>query len=289
MATATAVQRQTPATSVKDALEIVRSRFPFPGYVDSLAEGSSSIASLIMKYLPPSPNAKVMDFGCGPGDKPALLAALGYQVSGYDELKDDWHTIPENRAAILKFHSEMGMDFREAKEGEPLPWSANTFDVVMINDVIEHLHDSPRTLFNALVTMIKEDGYFLVSVPNAANIRKRIDLARGRTNYQQFNFYYWHPDPWRGHVREYTKGDLQELTENLGLKLIELKAGDHMLRRIPKALHPPYLAVTSIFPGWKDTWLLLAQKPRGWKPKEVSREELSKIFVAFGAGHYPGH
>jgi 2-polyprenyl-3-methyl-5-hydroxy-6-metoxy-1,4-benzoquinol methylase len=289
MATATAVQRQTPATSIKDAIEIVRSRFPFPGYVEAMSEASASVAGLIRKHLPPSPTTRIMDFGCGPGDKTAVLAALGYQCSGYDTLEDDWHTIPENRAKILKFHEEMGMDFRLATIGEPFPWPANTFDLVMNNDVIEHIHDSPRSLFNGLVNMIKEGGYFLVSVPNAVNIRKRIDVARGRTNYQQFGFYYWHPDPWRGHIREYTKGDLQELAQNLGLKIIELKSGDHMLRRIPKALHPPYLAVTSIFRGWKDSWLLLAQKPKGWKPRELTREELSKMFDAFGAGHYPGH
>ena len=74
-----------------------------------------------------------------------------------------------------------------------------------------------------------------------------------------------------------------------GCRGVELKAGDHMLRRIPKALHAPYLAVTGIFPAWKDTWLLLAQKPSGWKPRELSREELSKMFVDFEAGHYPGY
>jgi 2-polyprenyl-3-methyl-5-hydroxy-6-metoxy-1,4-benzoquinol methylase len=289
VATANAVQRQMPAASIKDAIELVRSHFPFPGYVDALADGSTSIAKLIMKYVAPSPAVKILDFGCGPGDKTAVLAALGYQCSGYDNLQDDWHKVPENRAAIFKFYSAMNMDFHESMQGEPFPWPANMFDVVMTNDVIEHIHDSPRTSFNGLVNMIKEGGYFLVSVPNAVNIRKRIDVARGRTNYQQFNFYYWHPDPWRGHVREYTKGDLRELAENLGLKIVELKAGDHMLRRIPKALHAPYLAVTGIFPAWKDTWLLLAQKPSGWKPRELSREELSKMFVDFEAGHYPGY
>jgi SAM-dependent methyltransferase len=278
----------TPTLGVADALNFVRDRFPFAGYVDSNERACVSIAETIVRHLPPSRSAKILDLGCGPCEKTAVLSALGYQCSGYDDLQDDWHKIPENREAITNFAAAMGIDFRLAS-GTEFPWAPHTFDLVMLNDVVEHLHNSPRSLLNSVLPLVKEDGFLLITVPNAVNIRKRIDVALGRSNYQKFNLYYWYPDPWRGHIREYTKQDLQLLAENLGLSIVELKSRDHMLRRIPIPFRGPYLAVTSIFRGWKDSWLLIAKKEKGWKPREMSRAELSSLFTQFGAGTYPPH
>jgi SAM-dependent methyltransferase len=284
---ATATQAQSPTiVRVQDAVNFVRDRFPFPGYVDANERSCVSIAESIMRHLPPSQGAKILDLGCGPCEKTAILSALGYKCSGYDDLQDDWHKIPENRRAILNFAAEMGVDFRLA-DGNPFPWAPQTFDLVMANDVIEHLHNSPRNLLNSLVSLLKEEGFLLITVPNAVNIRKRVEVALGRTNYQKFNLYYWYPDPWRGHIREYTKGDLHSLAENLGFSIVELQSRDHMLRRIPAPLRAPYLALTGIFRGWKDSWLLIARKEKGWKPREMSRAELSSMFTEFGAGAYP--
>ena len=83
----------------------------------------------------------------------------------------------------------------------------------MLNDVIEHLHNSPRSILLALLEALKDEGVLLITVPNAGNIRKRLDLLRGKTNLPPFSQYYWHPDPWRGHVREYVHGDLEQLAQ----------------------------------------------------------------------------
>ena len=51
-----------------------------------------------------------------------------------------------------------------------------------------------------------------------------------------------------------------------------------MIERIPKIFRPFYLLATKAFPGWRDTWLLVAKKPKDWKSqKEVSDEQLKLI------------
>ena len=272
--------------SVADAVNLVRDRFPFQDYMDRQVDGCLNIAKAIVRFLPRSKTAKILDLGCGPCEKTAVLSALGYQCSGYDDLQDDWHKIPQNREAIKNFAASMGIDFRLAS-GIEFPWGPHTFDLVMLNDVVEHLHNSPRTLLNSLLQLVKEDGFLLITVPNAVNIRKRIDVLFGRTNYQKFDFYYWYPDPWRGHIREYTKGDLRLLSRNLGLSIVELRSCDHMLRRIPAPFRPCYLAITGVFRGWKDSWLLIVKKEKGWKPRVMTRAELSRLLTQFGAGAYP--
>jgi hypothetical protein len=130
----------------------------------------------------------------------------------------------------------------------------------MLTDVIEHLHESPRHLANILLSLLKRNGLLLITVPNAINIRERISVARGRTNYPPFESFFW-SDVWRGHVREYTKAELEALAEGLGRAIDALHACDHMRYKVPRLLRPAYRLITGLFPGWKDSWMLIARKP----------------------------
>ena len=133
-------------------------------------------------------------------------------------------------------------------------------------DVIEHLHNSPRELLSSLVEIIKPCGYIFISVPNAVNIRKRLFVLFGKTNMPSYKLFYWSYGVWRGHVREYVKDDLIKLSEYLGVHVLELRGADHMLHKLPNFIIPFYKSITTIFPGWKDSWILTARKPKNWRP-----------------------
>jgi len=47
-------------------------------------------------------------------------------------------------------------------------------------------------------------------------------LLLGKTNLPDFGIYWWYPGKFRGHVREYVRGDLEKLSEFLNLDLIKL-------------------------------------------------------------------
>ena len=150
--------------------------------------------------------------------------------------------------------------------------------MIMLHDVLEHLHDSPRDLLNDLLELAKPDGLLFVTVPNAVNIRKRIAVVFGKTNLPRFEGYYWYPESWRGHIREYVRGDLVKLCEYLNLEVLELRGCDHMLEKLPRRIRRAYLLVTSIFRGWKDSWLLVARKRQGWSAKKtLPQNELARI------------
>lgn len=241
----------------------MRSQFPFANFMIN-DERFHNVVDQVRKTV--DPGGAVLDFGGGTCQLSAILAQLGYSCTTYDDLNDVWHLEGDNRQKILDFADRMGINFCMAGEG-PLPFADETFDLFMINDVIEHLHDSPRTLFNDVLKSVKPGGHLLVTVPNAVNIKKRVKVLTGRTNMAPYDQYYWYPDPWRGHTREYTKHDLQSLCNNLGLELIELRSCHNMIDRIPGSLQSSYRLATRLFPGWRDTWLLLAKKPSAWQPK----------------------
>lgn len=259
-----------PKPSIGDAVKSVRTRFPIDGYMTPIKESGAytTIAETVIEHLPRG--ARILDFGCGPCDKTAILQVLGYNCYGCDDLEEDWHKSPGQRDSILDFARESGIDFR-VNNGSGLPFEPGEFDMVMMHDVLEHLHDSPREILNDLLELAKPDGFFFITVPNQVNIKKRVEVVMGRTNLTAYETFYWSDSPWRGHVREYVRDDLVKLTEYLGLSIVDLRGVDHMLHRIPAPTRIPYLAVTRLFNGWKDSWLLLAQKPAGW----TSRRTLS--------------
>lgn len=270
-------------TLIADAIERVAARFPFPGYVEPTAGAYRTIAEVALRYLPRG--ASVLDFGCGPADKTAVLSELGYRCSAYDDLGDWWHKLDGNREKILEFARAARIDYRPAKPGR-LPFEPESFDMAMLHDVLEHLHDSPRDLLNDLTELIKPGGFLFATVPNAVNIRKRLEVLRGRTNMTRFWYFYWLPGEWRGHIREYTKGDLASLSDFLGLERVELRAVDHMLQNVPRRLLTAYMGVTRLFPGFKDSWLLLLRKPAGWTARrQLPETEAKGLRESFSGYH----
>ena len=267
--------------TTEKATELANEKFPIKGYMTSgskkVRRSYFNIANTVANYL--QPGSKILDFGSGPCDKTAVLQLLGFDCSAYDDLQDDWHQNPGNQEKIISFAGECGIHFKLATDYS-LPFENNYFDMVMMHSVIEHLHDSPRELLNSLLELTKPEGLLFITVPNAVNIRKRIAVIFGKTNLTDFEEYYWHPDPWRGHIREYVKDDLVKLSKYLDLEVLEIRSCDHMLEnRLSSVSLPVYLFLTSIFRGWKDSWLLVAKKKEGWQPKRtLPQEDLFRIF-----------
>ena len=259
----------TPAAAV----DMVKDQFPFKNYFGANLAPWLTVGETVKAYL--KPGDRVFDLGSGPCDKTAVAQVLGCECHAVDDLQDDWHKRGDNTNRIKAFAKAMGIEFSQSFT----PPAAGSFDMVMMNDVLEHIHDSPRDLLNTLVEGLKTDGLLFVTVPNLANIRKRVDLMRGRTNLPNYDLYYWYAGTWRGPQREYVRGDLVSMCNNLGLEIVELKTVHHMLQNLPRKIRPVYKAVTTVFPGWRDTWHLVARKPAGWAPRrEISDADFAKIY-----------
>jgi SAM-dependent methyltransferase len=247
----------------------VTTAFPFPGYFP-LPDTCLNVGRTVARNLPAG--ASVLDFGAGPADKTAMLAALGFDCTAMDDLSDEWHQLGGAREKILAFAKEMGMEY-VVTDGESIPVTGKSYDMVMLNDVLEHLHDSPRDLLNALLAQVKDEGLLFITVPNHVNLRKRLAVLRGRTSHPDYKLYYWYPGSWRGHVREYTKGDCEDLAAALGLTVVELDSVHHMLEKVPERFRRAYVEATRLIPGVRDTWSMVARKPKGWTPQHALSDE----------------
>lgn len=249
-------------------------RFPFHGYFDPILNGQLTVAEIVSRYLPVG--STILDFGAGPIDKTAILASVGYKCVAMDDLDDVWHKRSKAREAILDFAKDMNVDFI-VTNGE-IPVSGQQFDMIMLHHVLEHLHDSPRYLLITLIERLRDGGYLFISVPNHVNLRKRFAVLLGKTSLPAYNHYYWYPGPWRGHVREYTKGDCIALAEALGLEIVEIRGVHNMLEKVPRRLRRLYLSLSRLAPSTRDTWSMVARKPPGWSPRrELTDQELEQL------------
>jgi SAM-dependent methyltransferase len=257
----------------RECIEEVTLRFPFRGYMEANPDSYDAVARNCARLL--RPGASVLDFGSGPCDKAAVLSRFGYRCVAVDDLADDWHALGDNRDKILAFAQRAGVRLivtdRIPEDLEP-----NSFDMVMLHDVIEHFADSPRNLLLKLLELVKPGGYLYISVPNAVNLRKRLLVLSGRTNYPRFSAYYWSTE-WRGHKREYVKDDLERLCGCLGLKKIMLAGQHHRLSALPWWSRGIFRATLGRFDSLRDALALIGQKGPDWQPRALTVPEHREI------------
>jgi len=261
--------------AIDAAIREVQEKFPFKGYVRPKSGSYGDIARTLLKWI--TPPAKLLDFGAGPCDKTAVLSLLGFDCSACDDLRDNWHLIGDNQKRILEFARELGIRFSLIEGNMKLPFRQAEFDALLMHDVLEHLHESPKGWLLMLLDLVKPEGFLFVTVPNAVNLVKRAKVLCGKTNLPSFDSYYWYPGPWRGHVREYTKDDLRRLCEYLDLDVLELRGSHHALNAVPSHLKPFWIMFTSLIPSARDELSLVAKKAPNWSPRNMSNEELVKV------------
>lgn len=214
--------------------------------------------------------AVLIDLGGGISGHNGLLAQLGMQVYVVDMLGEYWKNrsvaplpITEEVALLeacgVKFIShdistyDLTADFAE-----------NSVDGITTFHCLEHLHRSPKFVLESAMRVLKPGGKMLIEVPNAANARKRLALLRGRTNYEPYNEMYY-TDPFIGHVREYTVGDLHQLAVNIRASTYRIYGQNTVygdwVDRIPSALRSMLEHALQAFPGLCGALLLEITKP----------------------------
>ncbi|MBL7156544.1 MAG: class I SAM-dependent methyltransferase [Candidatus Omnitrophica bacterium] len=256
-------------------IEDLKNDFPFKGYIETATDFGSVLARIIGRYI--LPGSKILDFGCGACDKTAIYNRMGYVCYGCDDLKDGWHLEGDNKELIKDFVRKENINFLEITD-ENLPYNDNTFDGILITDVMEHLHDSPRDLLNKLISKLKINGYVFIGMPNSVNIRKRISVLFGRTNYVSLESFYFGKKPWRGHVREYTLQESKRLLKYQGLS-IEYANGVNVAGRKKiknKIMRTVYSILTKLFPALSDAVLVVGRKPANWRAVLYDEEKDKK-------------
>ncbi len=159
----------------------------------------------ILKHI--RDNSTILDVGCGSGNISEKLILRGCKVYGI-EISED---------AVQKARGKMTDVIVGDIEGiEHLPWREKFFDIIILADVLEHLKNPLKVLLK-LKSYLKDDGIFLISMPNIAFWRIRLALLVGKFNYSQNGGIMDET-----HLRFFTFDTARQLINRAGLKIKEI-------------------------------------------------------------------
>jgi methionine biosynthesis protein MetW len=158
------------------------------------------------------PADRSLDVGCGDGRKSGLWLA---------EHAGSYVGVDISEAAVEAGRS-FGLDCRQIDDASELPFADGSFDVVVCTEVLEHLF-APQETVGEIRRVLRPAGTLIVTVPNVAYWRKRLELALlGR----------WDPlgdalsveRPWRDpHLRFFTRPTLKRLLVLSGFESVRVR------------------------------------------------------------------
>lgn len=166
---------------------------------DTDRDGGSAAARVVRQV---GFGKRVLEIGTGPGSVTRILHEQGCQVTG---LEIDPRAVELCRPfceRIVQCDLESS-DWRRHVEGE-------LFDVIVAADVLEHLRD-PAALLQGLASLLRPDGYVVISLPNASHLSVVACLIQGRFPYQDKGLLD------SSHVRFFGRADIDTLLQACGL------------------------------------------------------------------------
>ncbi|MBI4136788.1 class I SAM-dependent methyltransferase [Candidatus Roizmanbacteria bacterium] len=208
----------------------------------------------IMKLNLPK-NSRVLDIGCYPLH---LFTALQREPFEFkmNGIASNHEPVTEENIAQLNI------------EKEKLPFKKETFDLVLMTEVVEHLTVDPRAYLTEVKRVLKNNGYLLITTPNAAHLKNRMKLLSGKsahfpleqlleTNVDDESIYF-------RHNREFTMEELKMILQSAKYEIRDSKYESFYTPfREGKKKNVTSAAgyfLTQIYPPLQDSLLVLARK-----------------------------
>jgi 2-polyprenyl-3-methyl-5-hydroxy-6-metoxy-1,4-benzoquinol methylase len=112
-------------------------------------------------YLPAKRNGKLLDIGCGNGERIELMRGLGWSVEGIDF---DETAVRVARRKELQVHCGTLDEKKYPKDH---------FDAIIMSHVFEHLYE-PIDVLRECYRILKPNGNFIIVTPNSDSLTHRL-------------------------------------------------------------------------------------------------------------------
>jgi SAM-dependent methyltransferase len=132
-------------------------------------------------------------------------------------------------------------DFNLNEAADEARWPPlEPFDLILLAEVIEHLHVPPTRVLRMLRHWLRPGGGLLVQTPNPVNLARRLALLRGKSPFEIIRDDANNP----GHYCEYTVENLVYLAEVSGLEVLEYSVKNYFGAEMPL-----YNLACNVLPG----------------------------------------
>jgi SAM-dependent methyltransferase len=145
-------------------------------------------------------------------------------------------------------------------EKEQMPFSDDKFNMVLFNEVFEHLRIDPIATLKEVHRVLSPGGIIILSTPNLCALDKRWQLFCGRGYDDPYSeFEKLHLLGHMGHVREYTTSQVRKFLCNTGFEVVavEYRIYHPLRRRILQFLQDVCMLIV---PRWRPYQVFVARK-----------------------------
>jgi 2-polyprenyl-3-methyl-5-hydroxy-6-metoxy-1,4-benzoquinol methylase len=189
------------------------------------------VHALIKQYVIRKKSKNLLDIGCSDGSFAVILRGdFGFDVYGVDIAKR-----AIDRAKLN------GIKAQVADLANRLPYKSNTFDVIIMCEVIEHIFDTDF-LLNEIHRVIRKGGLLFITTPNVASFTSRIKLIFG--GYPN-GLEYCINECTNGHIRAYTPLILKKQLNKNKFKVVKMTS-PNILFPVKSKLIPNFIKDTMI-------------------------------------------
>ncbi|HEX7475151.1 MAG TPA: class I SAM-dependent methyltransferase [Dehalococcoidales bacterium] len=209
---------------------------------------------------------RVLDVGCGVGLMASVIAQLGFESHCLDAYKNiDEKVIRTFNLRFLECNVELS----------PIPYDSNSFDVVILSEVLEHFHANPLVPLKEIYRILKPEGLLFLTTPNVASIFSFYTLLRGDNVSTSIETVLHgggrHPEGqglrlYDMHFRCYTIKEIRYLMSEVGFSIIKYKSlvrGEPSTRKFPRKLFlllARRIAALTNSRLWGETIYIIAKK-----------------------------
>jgi SAM-dependent methyltransferase len=248
------------SAAVAQAVELIRQSKAGRGdhdYISFHSRRWKYLFELCLRFLPPR-QSRVLDIGRTQfsydlagyySEVETLGFPLEGDVGGHTALR---HTPPKTIPHVV-------FDLNQAQD--PGSWPRlQPFDLIVLAEVIEHIHTAPELVFLFLRSILKPGGTLICQTPNAVWFPRRIEMLKGVQPFERIRCYDKNP----GHFREYTGNELRELGELCGFEILRHEFMDYFGPELQTTLRPKrllYKCLTALFPALRSGQTIVFRLP----------------------------
>jgi 2-polyprenyl-3-methyl-5-hydroxy-6-metoxy-1,4-benzoquinol methylase len=217
-----------------------------------LALDRAKFCELLDELEPYRGTGRILDVGCSIGLFLHLAEERGWHAQGTEF----------SEKALRHAREEFGLDVVDTPL-EETEWEDESFDVIALNSVIEHVND-PQRLFREIRRLLKPGGALYVITPNVESLACRVLHDRAAT----FDG--------RNHLVYFSSKTLSRMLEKCGF------AVDHCATRI-SSLQPilEWLAYRAPY----EHRSLSGDALYDWVEVDARRDELESLLIQMGLGY----
>ena len=229
--------------------ELITNSESFREYVKYHRERIAFDIDYTLEYIPST--SKILEVGTDPLLFTGCLSKLGYDFQGID-------FAPERKRHIS---DKMGVNIIKCNiELDNLPFSNNSFDTIIFNEVFEHLRINLIFTLSEILRVLKPNGVLFLSTPNLRSVEGIINFLKYEKSYSCMGgdiykeYKYAYDGGVMGHVREYTATEVCQFLKRIGFSIREVIYRGQYKRR-------SYRLITKLMPNLRPFMTIVATKP----------------------------